>query len=27
VRGEVAARDGKFCGTVGRGKMLKREKN
>lgn len=24
VRGEVAARDGKFCGTVGRGKLLKR---
>lgn len=25
VRGEVAARDGKFVGTVGRGKLLKRE--
>ncbi len=24
VRGEVAARDGKFVGTVGRGKFLKR---
>jgi dihydropyrimidinase len=27
VRGEVAARDGKFVGTVGRGKFLKRETN
>src|SRR3954466_13447777 len=25
VRGEVAVRDGKFVGTIGRGKMLKRE--
>jgi dihydropyrimidinase len=25
VRGEVAARDGKFVGTIGRGKMLERE--
>jgi dihydropyrimidinase len=25
VRGEVAVRDGKFAGTIGRGKMLKRE--
>lgn len=25
VRGDVAARDGKFVGTVGRGKLLKRE--
>ncbi|MCC6749078.1 MAG: dihydropyrimidinase [Deltaproteobacteria bacterium] len=25
VRGEVAARDGKFVGTVGRGRLLKRE--
>ncbi|NWF71386.1 MAG: amidohydrolase family protein, partial [Chloroflexi bacterium] len=25
VRGEVAARDGKFVGTVGRGKLIKRE--
>jgi dihydropyrimidinase len=24
VRGEVAVRDGKFCGTVGRGRFLKR---
>lgn len=24
VRGEVAVRDGKFCGTIGRGKFLKR---
>jgi dihydropyrimidinase len=26
VRGEVAVRDGKFVGTIGRGKMLKRER-
>ena len=25
VRGEVAVRDGKFVGTIGRGKMLQRE--
>lgn len=25
VRGEVAARDGKFCGTIGRGQFLKRQ--
>ena len=25
VRGEVAVRDGKFCGTVGRGRFLKRQ--
>ncbi len=25
VRGEVAVRDGKFVGTIGRGAMLKRE--
>ena len=25
VRGELAAKDGKFCGTVGRGKYLRRE--
>jgi dihydropyrimidinase len=24
VRGEVAVRDGKFCGTIGRGQFLKR---
>lgn len=24
VRGEVAARDGEFCGTVGRGRFLRR---
>lgn len=27
VRGEVAVRDGKFVGTLGRGKLLKREPN
>lgn len=27
VRGEVAARDGEFVGTIGRGKRLKREPN
>jgi dihydropyrimidinase len=27
VRGEVAVRDGKFIGTIGRGKFLKREPN
>ncbi len=27
VRGEVAVRDGKFVGTIGRGKFLKREPN
>ena len=25
VRGEVAVRDGKFVGTIGRGRFLKRE--
>ena len=25
VRGQVAARDGKFCGTVGRGQFLQRK--
>ena len=25
VRGEVAVRDGKFVGTIGRGQILKRE--
>jgi dihydropyrimidinase len=25
VRGEVAVRDGKFVGTIGRGEMLKRK--
>ena len=25
VRGEVAVRDGKFIGTIGRGKFLERE--
>ena len=24
VRGQIAVRDGKFCGTVGRGQLLKR---
>ena len=27
VRGEVAAMNGKFCGTIGRGKLIKREPN
>lgn len=27
VRGEVAVRDGKFCGTIGRGQFLKRTPN